>query len=83
MSGQNGQVYYVFQNSMDAAILRSAVIMINSGRQDLARNILSDARIDAARLAEMKMRSSQIIQGETYAAPTERAAPQKSRAASF
>ena len=59
MSDQN-QIQYVFQNSRDASVLKCASLAIGYGRPELAKNILSSANIDAARLTEMQMRATQI-----------------------
>jgi hypothetical protein len=71
----SNQVLYVFQNNFDAATLKCASTMIGMGRPDLAKTILSNAKIDASRLAEMQKRSTQITIGANYGNQ-----PQKSRA---
>jgi len=58
----NVSVSYVFQNERDASILKCAVYMIDQGRPDLARNVLSSSKIDASRLQEMKARSTMIVE---------------------
>ena len=42
-----------FLKSRNGAILRCAEIMVDSGRKDLARQILSATKIDRSRLAEI------------------------------
>lgn len=48
------QIRDVFQNSRNWAILRCSEIMIDSGRKDLAKQILLTMRIDRKRLKELK-----------------------------
>jgi len=55
------QIKKVFQISRTGAILRCSEIMIDSGRKDLAKQILSTTRIDRDRLAELK---AQSMEGE-------------------
>ena len=43
-----------FLKSRNGAILRCAEIMVDSGRRDLAKQILSVTHIDKKRLAEIK-----------------------------
>ena len=43
----------VFLKSRNGAVLRCAEIMVDSGRKDLAKQILSTTQIDRARLAEI------------------------------
>ena len=62
MNEQNLTVSYVFQNERDASILKCAVIMINQGRSDLAKNVLETSRIDASRLLEMQRRSTMVME---------------------
>jgi len=57
------QIRNIFQISRTGAILRCSEIMIDSGRRDLAKQILSTTHIDRNRLAELK---SQSEQGESY-----------------
>jgi len=42
-----------FLNSRNGAILRCAEIMVDSGRKDLAKQILSTTKIDRKRLEEI------------------------------
>jgi hypothetical protein len=48
----------VFLKSRTGAILRCAEIMIDSGRKDLAKQILTATHIDRQRLTELKALSS-------------------------
>jgi hypothetical protein len=48
-----------FLKSRTGAILRCAEIMVDSGRKDLARQILTTTHIDRQRLMELKMQSTQ------------------------
>jgi hypothetical protein len=47
----------VFLKSRNKAVLRCAEIMVDSGRKDLAKNILASAHIDRNRLMELKSES--------------------------
>ena len=47
------QISDAFLKSRNGAILRCAGIMVDSGRKDIARQILSTTKIDRARLAEI------------------------------
>jgi len=62
MSDERLSVSYVFQNEKDASILKCAVIMINEGRPDLAKNVLAVSNIDAARLRQMQARSTIVVE---------------------
>jgi hypothetical protein len=53
-----------FLKSRAGAILRCAEIMADSGRKDLAKQILSATHIDRQRLIELKRQSTQ---GNSYA----------------
>ena len=55
------QIRDAFLKSRAGAILRCADIMADSGRKDLARQILSTTRIDRQRLMELKLQSSQFL----------------------
>jgi hypothetical protein len=48
----------VFLKSRTGAILRCAEIMVDSGRKDLAKQILTTTHIDRQRLTELKALSS-------------------------
>jgi hypothetical protein len=52
------QIRDTFLKSRAGAILRCAEIMVDSGRKDLARQILSTTRIDRQRLMELKRQST-------------------------
>jgi hypothetical protein len=52
-----------FLKSRAGAILRCAEIMADSGRKDLARQILATTHIDRRRLLELKLQTSQSISG--------------------
>jgi len=52
------QIRDAFLKSRAGAILRCAEIMVDSGRKDLARQILSTTRIDRQRLMELKLQST-------------------------
>ena len=56
---QPNDIKDIFQNSRDMAILRCTEIMIDSGRADLARQILMATKIDRNRLAELKTLSKE------------------------
>jgi len=47
-----------FLKSRAGAILRCAEIMVDSGRKDLAKQILSTTHIDQQRLMELKLQST-------------------------
>ena len=47
----------VFIRSRNGAILRCAEIMVDSGRKDLAKQILTTTHIDRNRLTELKSQS--------------------------
>ncbi len=57
------QIRDAFLKSRAGAILRCAEIMVDSGRKDLAKQILSATQIDRRRLMELKQQSSQFISG--------------------
>ena len=48
----------VFLRSRNGAILRCAAIMVDSGRKDLAKQILLTTKIDCKRLAEIKAQNT-------------------------
>ena len=55
MDGEgNDRIRDAFLKSRSGAILRCATIMVDSGRKDLARQILAATSIDRGRLAELK-----------------------------
>jgi len=54
----NKQDRDTFLKSRAGAILRCAEIMVDSGRKDLARQILSATHIDRQRLSELKAQST-------------------------
>jgi len=61
MDGQkedNKQVRDTFLKSRTGAILRCAEIMVDSGRKDLAKQILTTTHIDRQRLTELKALST-------------------------
>ena len=51
---ESKQIRDAFLKSRDGAVLRCAEIMVDSGRKDLARQILLVTRIDRRRLSEIK-----------------------------
>ena len=52
------QIRDAFLKSRAGAILRCAEIMVDSGRKDLAKQILSATHIDRQRLMELKLQST-------------------------
>jgi len=48
------QIKDAFKKSRNGAILRCASIMIDSGRKDLAKQILTTTKIDRSRFEEIK-----------------------------
>ena len=54
MSEQNTTIRETFLKSRNGAILRCAEVMVDSGRKDLAKQILDTTRIDRGKLAEIK-----------------------------
>ena len=60
MNGQEDtkQIQEAFLKSRDGAIVRCALIMINSGRKDLAMQILETTRIDRDRFNELKAQNT-------------------------
>jgi len=52
------QIRDTFLKSRTGAILRCAEIMVDSGRKDLAKQILSTTKIDRERLIELKSLST-------------------------
>jgi hypothetical protein len=54
----NKQVRDTFLKSRAGAILRCAEIMVDSGRKDLAKQILATTHIDRQRLIELKAQST-------------------------
>jgi len=52
------QVKETFLKSRNGAIVRCASIMINSGRKDLAKQILSTTQIDRDRFEEIKAQNT-------------------------
>jgi hypothetical protein len=57
------QVRDTFLKSRAGAILRCAEIMVDSGRKDLAKQILSATHIDRRRLMELKRQSALFLSG--------------------
>jgi very-short-patch-repair endonuclease len=55
---EDKQIRDAFLKSRAWAILRCAEIMADSGRKDLARQILSATNIDRQRLFELKLQST-------------------------
>jgi len=53
----NKQIRDTFLKSRAGAILRCAEIMVDSGRSDLAKQILNTTHIDRRRLEELKAQS--------------------------
>jgi len=47
-----------FLKSRNGAIIRCASIMVNSGRKDLAKQILSTTHIDQKRFTEIKQQNT-------------------------
>jgi len=54
----NKQIRDTFLKSRTGAILRCAEIMVDSGRKDLAKQILTTTHIDRQRLDELKAQST-------------------------
>jgi len=52
------QVKETFLKSRNGAIVRCASIMVNSGRKDLAKQILSTTKIDRSRFEEIKAQNA-------------------------
>jgi len=52
------QVKDAFLKSRDGAIVRCTGIMIDSGRKDLAKQILATTKIDRSRFEEIKAQNS-------------------------
>ncbi|MDR0495355.1 MAG: hypothetical protein LBG95_06995 [Treponema sp.] len=52
------QVRDEFLKSRNGAIIRCAGIMVDSGRKDLAKQILSTTKIDRGRFEEIKMQNT-------------------------
>jgi ABC-type uncharacterized transport system ATPase subunit len=52
------QIKDVFIKSRNGAILRCAGIMVDSGRKDLAKQILDTTKIDRNRFKEIKSQSA-------------------------
>jgi ribosomal protein S20 len=55
---QTRQIREEFQKSRIGAVLRCTEIMIDSGRKDLAKQILATTHIDRSKLAELKTQIS-------------------------
>jgi hypothetical protein len=51
---EDKQIYDTFLKSRSIAILRCTEIIIDSGRKDLAKDILATTNIDRARLLEIR-----------------------------
>ena len=58
MNEQKKQIMDNFLKSRNGAIVRCAAIMVDSGRKDLAKQILSTAHITRYRLAELKAKNT-------------------------
>jgi len=58
MSEENNQIKDEFLKSRNGAIVRCASIMIDSGRKDLAKQILSTTKIDKNRFKEIQMQNT-------------------------
>ncbi|MDR2941742.1 MAG: hypothetical protein LBV17_04025 [Treponema sp.] len=58
MDEQSTQIRDEFLKSRNGAIVRCASIMVDSGRKDLAKQILSTTHIDKNRFAEIKIQNS-------------------------
>jgi hypothetical protein len=54
MTEHNVQIRDEFLKSRNGAIVRCASIMVDSGRKDLAKQILSTTHIDKNRIMEIK-----------------------------
>ena len=52
------QIKDIFLKSRDGAIVRCAGIMVDSGRKDLAKQILTTTKIDKNRFEEIKNQNS-------------------------
>jgi hypothetical protein len=52
------QMREAFQKSRVGAVLRCTEIMIDSGRKDLAKQILATTHIDRSKLAELKAQTT-------------------------
>jgi len=55
---ENTQVKDAFLKSRDGAIVRCTAIMIDSGRKDLAKQILATTKIDRSRFEEIKAQNA-------------------------
>lgn len=55
---QTNQIKDTFFKSRSGAIIRCAVIMVDSGRKDLAKQILDTTKIDRKRFEEIKTQNS-------------------------
>jgi len=51
------QIQQTFLASRNGAIVRCASIMVDSGRKDLAKQILSTTKIDKKKFEEIKMQN--------------------------
>jgi hypothetical protein len=54
----NTQIQDAFLRSRNGAIVRCASIMVDSGRKDLAKQILLTTKIDKSRFEEIKMKNT-------------------------
>jgi hypothetical protein len=52
------QIRETFLKSRTGAIMRCSLIMVNSGRRDLAKQILSTTKIDRKKFEEIKTQNS-------------------------
>jgi hypothetical protein len=58
MTEHNEQIRDEFLKSRNGAIVRCASIMVDSGRKDLAKQILSTTHIDKSRFREIKVQNT-------------------------
>jgi len=58
MTEEKQQIRDEFLKSRNGAIVRCASIMVDSGRKDLARQILSTTKIDKSKFTEIKMQNA-------------------------
>ena len=58
MGGHTTQIQETFLKSRNGAIVRCASIMVDSGRKDLAKQILETTHIDRKRLSEIKSQNA-------------------------
>jgi len=58
MTEQKQQIRDEFLKSRNGAIIRCAGIMVDSGRKDLAKQILTTTKIDRSRFETIKMQNT-------------------------